>query len=175
MIKLRKLHLKDVPYILEWMHDLSISDMFNKDMYHMTNKDVEKFCVDSSKDLDLNSCNSLHFAIIEDEDDEYRGTISLKNIDYENFSAEYAVSIRKKYHGTGTAEEATRLILEKGFSDYGLHRIYLSVLENNKRAIHFYEKVGFVYEGTARESINKNNKFIDLRLYSMLYSEWKNN
>ena len=36
-----------------------------------------------------------HFAIIDDQDDEYLGTISLKNIDLKNKNAEYAISTRK--------------------------------------------------------------------------------
>ena len=42
-----------------------------------------------------------------DQDDEYLGTISLKNIDLKNKNAEYAISTRKKARGTGANQQAT--------------------------------------------------------------------
>ena len=81
-----------------------------------------------------------HFAIVDDQDDEYLGTISLKNIDLKNKNAEYAISTRKKARGTGANQKATESLLKYGFDKLQLHRIYLNVLSSNKRAISFYKK-----------------------------------
>ena len=173
MIFLRKLQVEDAPYMIEWMHDDTIANVFQKNMRKITLDEAKEFCIKASKRENFFSHeDSVHFAIIDDYDDEYRGTISLKDIDIKNHSAEYAISIRRKFHGSRTATEATRLILDKAFMEYGLHRVYLNVLELNSRAIGFYEKIGFSYEGTSRESIEKDGRNLDLKWYSILKSEW---
>ena len=94
MILLRKLQEKDVPLMLEWMHDVEIQKSFQKDMLSVTEEQALDFCRLSEIPDGLSQGISIHFAIA-DEDDEYLGTISLKNIDILNKMAEYAISTRK--------------------------------------------------------------------------------
>ena len=49
----------------------------------------------------------------------------------------------------------------------------LRVHDNNPRAIHVYEKVGFVMEGTLRQAEYRNGKYLNMYVMSVLYSEWK--
>lgn len=116
----------------------------------------------------------LHFAIADTEADEYLGTISLKNVNLSNNSAEYAISTRRKVHGTGVAMSATKILLKKGFEEYRFHRIYLNVLETNCRAVAFYKKCGFQFEGKSRDAIFKEGKFVNLMWFSMLEKEYSN-
>ena len=141
MIRLRNLEVKDVPFMLEWMHDPQIQKCFQKNMLGMSQDDAEEFCritAENQRNKE-NECSDIHYAIVE-EQDEYLGTISLKNIDRVSASAEYAISTRICVQGRGVAQEATRLILQKGFNEMGLHRVYLNVLSDNTRAVRFYEK-----------------------------------
>jgi RimJ/RimL family protein N-acetyltransferase len=72
----------------------------------------------------------------------------------------------------GYGSEAAKLMLQHGFENLNLHRIYLRVYENNPRAIRSYEKVGYVHEGRMRQAVYKNGKFEDVLLMSVLRSEW---
>ena len=47
-------------------------------------------------------------------------------------------------------------------NDLGLRRLYLTVLEDNHRAIRAYEKCGFVAEGRLRKHAYKRGEFRDL-------------
>lgn len=172
MIQLRNLEVKDAPFMLEWMHDPQIQKCFQKNMLEMSLNDAEQFCR-RSKDNQLTEENhDLHYAIV-DTSDEYLGTISLKNIDSHSMSAEYAISTRTCIQGTGAAGEATELLLTKGFRELELHRIYLNVLSDNARAVRFYEKCGFVYEGEFRDHIYLEGKWKSLKWYGMLETEFK--
>lgn len=173
MIRLRKLKTEDAPLMLEWMHNKAIADVFEKDMSTMTLEKAKEFCKRSSGDISFGEDAAVHYAIAESDSDEYMGTISLKNIDMKNRSAEFAISVRPKFHGTNTAGRATRLILQKGFGEFRIHRIYLSVFSTNARAIQFYEKCGFRYEGESRDGIRKNERFINLKWYSMLDTDFE--
>lgn len=161
MITLRKLQLKDIPLMLEWMHDEEAKHIFQNNFAEMDEDAAKRFVENSF------SNTQQHFAIVDDEDDEYLGTISLKNIDSKNKNAEYAISTRKKSRGTGTNQKATELILKYGFDNLKLHKIYLNVLSSNQRAICFYKKCGFIYEGTFKEHLFVDNKYQDLEWYAI--------
>ena len=59
------------------------------------------------------------------------------------------------------------------FKRNDLNKIYLEVLANNSRAIHLYEKLGFVLEGIKREDVLKNNQYIDSKIMSILKKEFE--
>jgi RimJ/RimL family protein N-acetyltransferase len=63
-------------------------------------------------------------------------------------------------------------MLRHAFRNLNLHRVELSVLQTNDRAIRFYEKLGFNYEGKKRKARFKQGQYVDLLLYSMLESEY---
>lgn len=166
MIKLRKLLEKDAENMLEWMHYEENKQIFQNDFMSKTKEDVLGFINNSYNEI------SKNFAVIND-DDEYLGTISLKNIDQTNHNAEYAISMRKKARGTGAASEATKLILDFAFDELKLHKVYLCVLNTNLRAKKFYEKIGFQYEGTAIDHLFHNGKYKNLLWYSILEDVYK--
>lgn len=143
---LRKLKEKDIPYMLEWMHDREIISGFQTPFDEYTEAEAKSFIENSF------SGENQHFAFT-DENDEYLGTISLKNISYKNMRAEYAIVARKKAQGTGAARKATEELLNYAFDELKLHKVYLSVLEKNYRARSFYEKCGFKYEGTDVDAV----------------------
>ena len=128
--------------MLEWMTDPEITRFFRFDASRISLESCLNYIGKSQEDP-----NTIHFAIV-DEADEYLGTISLKDIDREKQQAEYAISTRKKAHGSGAALEATRLILHYAFDTLGLERVYLNVLAENGRANAFYRKVGFRFLAT---------------------------
>ncbi len=154
MIKLRELTENDAIYMLEWMHDPSIQKFFRKNMLKYTLDDAKEFCINSDVPSVIKDGCDVHYAIA-NEDNEYLGTISLKNIDLESRSAEYAIAMRKKAQGYGNAYMASVMLLKKAFSEYKLHRVYLNVLANNNKAIKLYEKIGFSCEGEFRDHIKK--------------------
>ena len=174
MIRLRELKPADAPFMLEWMHDRDIQRWFKKDMLSSTLKQAEDFCINAAIPEELRSGQSIHYAIA-DEQDEYLGTVSLKEIDLDNLSAEYAIVLRKGAQGKGCGREATWQILEKAFNQYGLHRVYLNVYADNQAAIKLYESCGFVLEGEFREHLLREGNYINWRWYGMLKNEYNQN
>ena len=168
-MKIRKLQLKDAPLMLEWMHDSSINYWFQFDGNTKTLADAEAYVKTAGRSKD-----ELHYAITDDSD-EYLGTVSLKSIDKDGQKAEYAICLRGKAQGMGAAEYATRRILEIGFEELGLSRVYLNVLTENLRANKFYSKFGWVYEGEFRKGIRHRGELKDLKWYSILREEYYDN
>lgn len=182
MIVLRKLKEKDAVLMLEWMHDAEIQKCFKKNMMDSTIDDTITFIKKAYYPYGNSKVHgeSVHYAIADKESDEYYGTVSLKDINKDNGTAEYAIVLRKKAQGKGNAYQATKLILHIAFFELELHRVFLNVFSNNYDAINLYEKCGFKYEGELREHFFINNEFVNWKWYGMLKDEfnpdkWENN
>lgn len=121
--------------MLEWMHDTEVVKHLRRDFASKTLEDCLQF-IQASK----NSKEDLHCAIVNDED-EYMGTVSLKHI--REGKAEFGITVRNCAMGKGYARFGMQSIVEKGFSELGLHEIYWCVSPENTRAIRFYEKSGY--------------------------------
>ncbi len=97
----------------------------------------------------------------------------LNDLDAVNRSCGFRILLaRQARYGHGFGTEATRLILDHAFCTVGLHRIELEVYCFNPRARHVYEQVGFVHEGTKRQALRWEGRWIDAEPMAMLASEW---
>lgn len=166
-MKLRKLKVKDAKFMYEWMTDYECNRNFRFDPQKITLKSCENFIETSIQDKE-----NLNLAIV-NENDEYLGTISLKNINYNDLNAEYAISVRKNFHGTGVAKDATLEVLKYAFEELKLNKVYLNVLSENIRAIKFYEKIGFTYEGEFKKHLRINSEYKDLKWYGFLKEDYR--
>jgi RimJ/RimL family protein N-acetyltransferase len=94
--------------------------------------------------------DSLALAVHERTTDRLIGTCAFSQLDGENGSAMYHITIGEKdCWGRGYGTEATRLMLAHAFETLRLHRVALAVFEFNERAIRSYRSCGFVIEGRA--------------------------
>jgi RimJ/RimL family protein N-acetyltransferase len=106
---------------------------------------------------------SVRLAICEKKKDKVVGVVYLLNIDWISRNCEFAIMIGDVSHqGQGLGEYATKLALMHAFKDLNLHRVYLTLLEDNKRALNLYEKVGFKREGLLRSAVFKNGGYLNL-------------
>lgn len=133
-MKLRNLELKDAPFMLEWMQDISVVEYMHINFAKKKIDDCESFIEESKCDK-----NNFHMAIVNDKD-EYMGTVSLKRITDSN--AEFAIVVRKCAMGKGYSKYGMKKIMKYGFDKIGLDYIYWCVLPDNKRAVRFYDKNG---------------------------------
>lgn len=101
------------------------------------------------------------------------GSCGFFHLSMRDRSAEIGLSIGDKaYWNQGYGQETVQLLLQHGFNTLNLNRIVLQVLDNHNRAIHVYEKAGFVLEGRQRQARYRDGQYIDLLLMSVLKSEW---
>lgn len=94
---------------------------------------------------------------------------TLSGIDWINRSAVLHIMVAPgETRGKGVGTFSVQRIVEHAFFDMGLSRIELEVLEENTRARHLYEKLGFEYEGSRRAAVFKNGKYVDLLIMAKL-------
>ena len=101
------------------------------------------------------------------------GNIGLMAFDNVAHSAELGIVIGEKdYWDQGYGSETIKVLLKHGFETLNLHRIFLRVSSFNERAIHAYEKIGFVHEGRLRQATYYQGAYHDLLMMSVLRHEW---
>ena len=64
-------------------------------------------------------------------------------------------------------------LIRIAFLELGAHRVFLDVFEDNSRARHLYESVGFRHEGVMRDAACRDGHWLNLHLMSMLESEYR--
>ncbi len=103
------------------------------------------------------------------------GYCGLYNISARNRSAEYFILIGDDSHwGKGFGTNSGHAVLQYGFSNLNLNRIWLTVSKTNKAAIRSYTKLGYKVEGRMREACFRDNKYHDKIVMSILKHEWHN-
>jgi RimJ/RimL family protein N-acetyltransferase len=60
------------------------------------------------------------------------------------------------------------------FENLDLNKIYLKVIDFNKKTISFHKNFGFSIDGIFRDDILKNNQYCNLVHMSLLKKEWVN-
>lgn len=113
----------------------------------------------------------LVLAIIEQGTDAMVGEVVLNDWHEKNRSCGFRTFIGPDGRGRGLGTEATRMIIRYGLHSLGLHRISLEVYDFNPRARHVYEKVGFTHEGTGRDALRFDHRWIDVHYMSILESD----
>ena len=88
------------------------------------------------------------------------GRVSLRDVDTAKSEARLGISFGSPYVGQGLGSEALRVFLTYAFGSLGFRRILLDVAGTNRRAIHCYERLGFLYTGSDWRSISSSD---DLR------------
>ncbi len=122
---------------------------------------------------DLTSDKSILFTICENSSDEPVGMTAYYRIDSVSRAAVFFLSIydTSKW-GKSYGSEATMLMVDYAFNILNLNRIQLHVASENANAVSIYEKCGFKKEGTLREAMYHNNRYIDFYVMGILRSEF---
>lgn len=83
-------------------------------------------------------------------------------------TAEIGYWIGEPYWNNGFATEAVSLLVDHGFNNLKLIRIFTGVFENNKASQRVLEKCGFKHEGIFENAVIKNNKIINEYRYGIV-------
>lgn len=84
-------------------------------------------------------------------------------------SVHIVIGILQSFTGQGIG---TRLFteLERWAREHGIHRLELTVMVHNERAIGLYKKIGFEIEGTKQHALFVNGTYVDEYLMAKLLS-----
>ncbi|WP_254546364.1 GNAT family N-acetyltransferase [Halomarina pelagica] len=101
------------------------------------------------------------------------GSVQLYPIDHARGWANIGVWFHPKVWGKGYALDACAHLLDYGFRRLRLHRISASAMAPNEASVALCERLGFVHEGTVRETSFVDGERVDDESYGLLVHEWE--
>jgi diamine N-acetyltransferase len=168
-VYLRPSEREDIPLFVAWLNDAETASYLS--LRAPLSMPIEERWFERM--LETQGKDAYHFVICSLADDRPIGTIGLFEIDATNGSAGVGISIGvRELWGRGLGTDAMNALLDFGFGELRLERIWLDVYEHNPRGRRAYEKAGFVVEGVKRHGIYRRGRYIDVQLMSILRDEW---
>jgi RimJ/RimL family protein N-acetyltransferase len=114
------------------------------------------------------------FVICVAEDERPIGEVMLTDLDRLNGSAQVGIFIGESDEwGKGYGTDAVNALVDFGFAELRLERIWLEVGTENRPAKRSYEKAGFTHEGTFRHDRWEGGRYTDGHVMSILHDEWQ--
>ena len=170
MYMLRELQKKDMQIITSWRNDPELISFLGAPFRYI-NPDVDEKWFDNYM---ANRSTTIRCAIVTELEDTILGLISIASINQLNQSGVLHIMIGDKNNrGKGIGYFAVTEMINHAFLNLNLHRIELDVLASNIAAQKLYEKCGFVKEGTRRQAVFKQGKYIDMYVYAILREEFQ--
>jgi RimJ/RimL family protein N-acetyltransferase len=170
LVKIRDLTLEDAEDRYQWCLDKEVTKYLNMpEKYPPFSREETRNWIK----MCINKTNGYEQKAIVTEEGTHIGWIDLKNIDKQNKHAELGIAIGDKaYWGRGYGLAAMKEMLQWGFNELGLNKIWLRVEVDNDKAIKSYLRMGYVEEGILRQDRLRNGEFVDRVRMSILRSEF---
>ena len=169
-IELREVSREDVLKIHEWLQDDEVAEAwFGRYSYGDSAHLAYNFFFLKWKEVFEDSDHKI-FSVYTGE--EHIGEVHLA-IEESLGDGQLSVLIgRKDLWHKGFGNAATNKIIEFGFDQIGLFRIWVDVPEYNKKAINLFRQFGFIHEGTLRKSRPHHGARFDSVVMGILKSEY---
>ncbi len=164
LVRLRASRVEDAETAAEWLNDLETARLLSVHAPQPRALDEVR--------ARLQTPDKNHFAV-ETLDGRLIGTCSAFEIDARDRRCMIGWKIGARgMRGKGYGSDMIRVFLRYLFHERNLMRVDLGVFAFNESAVHLYEKLGFVREGTLRDDILSRGRYWDTYLYSMLRREY---
>jgi len=101
------------------------------------------------------------------------GVVFLNHIHPAYRTAEFGITLADaEYRGRGYGKDMLLTLIKYGFEQLNLNRIWCEVYSNND-SIYLYKKIGFKEEGHLRQTVYKDNEYLDSYILGMLKSDYE--
>jgi ribosomal-protein-serine acetyltransferase len=131
--------------------------------------DTEKYIIESNKRFE--NKEGLDLGIFYES--KQIGGIGLFPWDRANKKTSIAYWLGEEFQGKGIITDALKTVIDYAFKEMGLNRIEVTCAVGNEKSSAIPKKLGFTFEGIAREGEWLYDHFVDLEVYSLLDKEWK--
>jgi RimJ/RimL family protein N-acetyltransferase len=167
-VKLRAIGPADYPLLAAWHNDPAVMKHWGRPGNTMSLEQITR-----REEFEASRDNSQKY-IVETTEEVPIGQIDYYDLDWQARSTWVSILIGDPaYWGGGFGTDAMRVLLTYLFDQLGLHRVSLTVHEENERAQRSYRKNGFVPEGTLRDWAFYDGRWVNGLLMSVLESDFR--
>ncbi len=168
IIDLCSINLEHVNLYTKWSNDPNVR-IYSRNVIPWNLEEVKNWLEKQKEGIKTN----VMFEIWHKKDDKPIGTAGLSDIKWFNRNANLYVDIGEpEYWGQNIAPEVSKLLIDYGFEELNLHKIYVGIYSPNKRSLRAAEKIGFKYEATLREQIYIEGEYVDELQFAIFKKDW---
>ncbi|MFB5661178.1 GNAT family N-acetyltransferase [Alteribacillus sp. HJP-4] len=165
---LRPYRLEDAPRVTKIANDerIAATTLAIPHPYHL--EDAERWI--KQHPAVVENGEAYPYAIVKKAANELMGTVTIR-VDQTHHNGELGYWIGTDYWGKGFTTEAVRRIMDFGFHELRLQRIFAPIMRKNTASAKVLQKAGLFYEGTLRNHILKWGQYEDLDYYGKLVKD----
>ena len=163
-VNLRALEEKDLELLKKWRNDKK-TRVHTREyrLLNMINQYEWFECIHKQ-----NPPSSIMFGI-QNQKSKLIGVCGLTYIDWKNRHAEISnIMIMDKWQRSNEAKNTLELIIQYGFDELNLHRLWVEIFDTIPENKKLFEKMKFVKEGTLRDKLWRNSKWHNSSIYSKI-------
>jgi ribosomal-protein-serine acetyltransferase len=140
--------------------------------YHTDEAATRRFAAACINDWDAARALRL---VIRDRSSRYLlGVIGLESCVHLHAACELGYWLRSNAQGKGVMTEACTGVLRFAFQTVGMHRMRVAAATSNHRSLAVVARLGFRFEGIAREAEFCAGRWLDHALFGMLATDFAN-
>lgn len=154
----RALRPADIHSFYRWLADPEVI-RYSLTKFHTfkTETDIARWFYETLSDGKV-----MQWGLLDESGEKLIGYAGISGLNTVDRNGEYFILIGdKSFWRQGVATRVTPQIVELGFEQLKLHRIFLTASSDNPAALKAYERAGFVFEGQMREAFFRDGKFSD--------------
>lgn len=171
-LRLRPLKLEDADDITRICQDRTLYENTLSLPWPYTKEMAQEFLQEVTKNQGKEQSGD-HFAICLKATDEFIGVIGISPLNRHD-DTEVGYWLDQKFRGQGYMTEALKEIIKFAFLK-GAHRVSGRHFSWNPASGRVMVKAGMTYEGTQREALKKDGRYIDDLCYAILKGEFSSN
>lgn len=167
---LRAVEQRDLTQLMEWRNRPDFRKYFRE--YRELNSDIQNAWF---RNTVLNDSHTVMFSIIDGETDTLLGCCGLCYIDWIHRNAELSLYIGYKdsyIDNAGYADDACRVLLNYGFRDLNLHKIWAEIYQFDIKKEGLFRNFSFHRDAVLRDHHFHNGKWWDSTVWSILEDEF---
>lgn len=167
LVTLRPLAESDVDHIMTWVNRPEIVGNLAAFSGAPLTRDQELVWIQRT----IASADRV-WSVFATDDDRYLGQVGIHQIHARSKVGRLGAVIASKGEmGKGYGSAAIRAVMDRGFGELGLHKLWLMVFRTNERGQRLYKRLGFVEEGLLREEYFHEGGWHDMARMGMLARE----
>ena len=168
-VTLRELRSSDAPALLAMLTSEEVAEFVSP--LPCSVDGFERFIADTHDERTRG--NSFCFGIVPDGFDDAMGLFQVRQLEPGFGSAEWGFAIGSPFWGTGVFVEGAKAVIEFSFSTVGVNRLEARAIAANGRGNGALRKLGALQEGILRRSFQRNGRYFDQILWSILKDDWR--
>jgi RimJ/RimL family protein N-acetyltransferase len=169
-LRLHPIEMTDAPSIEKFASAREIADTMISIPHPYPPEEARQYV--TRQQAEQKEGRAVAFSIRQKSEELFCGLVELRAIDREHLTGELSFWLAVEFWGHGYMSEAIHAVVQYGFEDLGLNRLYAFHMMRNPACGRLLQKSGFKQEGLLRECVWKWGQFEDVALQAILRREW---